>query len=159
MKLKLLHESSTITDLNQIINTYGNKKSAGGVNRELLNLTDDPPSVRQPSRSGNLELPTGHKILGQSDNPHGTIADKPGIEPSITGSNRTVGMPTNIDNKGILDSTKKTRPSKVTDSDKPFSQDSPYGLHLQGPSETPGKSKENTLGIGINKLGLQKYIG
>lgn len=54
-----------------------------------------------PQRSGNLETPLAdpgqRRLMGQPENPHGTRADKPGRESSVTGSSReTSGTPMGV---------------------------------------------------------------
>jgi len=117
MKLRLLEELDPIK-LARALSGYTFKKAAGGVNRETANLTSNSATVSQPYLSGNLETPVKpeHKgLMGQPDNPHGTMADKPGREPSITGSSRKPGeTPTGILNKFVGPASAQTRPTETS---------------------------------------------
>ena len=65
-----------------------------------INQTD-LHAAQFPQRSGNLETPLADpdkkRLMGQPENPHGTRADKPGRESSVTGSSReTSGTPMGV---------------------------------------------------------------
>lgn len=110
------------------------------------------PIAEYPPRSGNLETPTKpeHKgLMGQPQNPHGTMADKPGRETSensvhaVPSSMRdptgliTLGQPYQRrlsdgvvgDDASMHPSTTKAKPTR-----------------LQGPAENPGDQTYTSFG-------------
>jgi len=104
------------------------------------------------SRSGNLETPLKdpkhRKMMGQSDNPHGTRADKP----SRPQAENIRATPTSMeDPSGLID---LGEPLERGLSDNAVGDDASFHpsstkqkpTRLQGPSETPGKQTWTSFG-------------
>jgi len=178
VKLLLLYELDA-SKLVKALNRYQVKKAQGGINREFLHLSPDAP-VSQPYRSGNLETPVKpeHKgLMGQPDKPEGSMADKVGREPSITGSQRKSSeSPMGVLDKILGPASAKTRPV-MTNMGQPYERGlsgDPLGDPVEAypvdkddgatdlkrnVAEDPGRTREGSLGFGRSKFGLQRYMG
>lgn len=116
------------------------------------NINKQQPLGEFPSRSGNLETPVKPKhkgLMGQPQNPHGTVADKPGrpsSENSVHAVPTSMEDPSGLVNLGepldrglsnqivgndasIHPAIKKTAPQR-----------------LEGPAENPGKQRATSFG-------------
>lgn len=150
-------------------------KTKGGINNPQAQLR------AYPKRSGNTETPVAPKhkgLMGQPNNPYGTVHDKLGREPSISGSSRKpTELPTGSDDVGMTKAQRTSRPVLV-DLGQPFERglsDDPLGdavdtipvdkdgsdykTRRDGPAEDPGRKRDGSLGIGRSSQGLTRFMG
>lgn len=105
-----------------------------------------------PQRSGNLETPVKPKhkgLMGQPDNPHGSMADKPGrpsSENSVHARPTTMKDPSGLENLGEPLERGISDDNVGDDANMHPSTKSYKPTRLQGPSETPGKQTWTSFG-------------
>jgi len=115
-------------------------------------------SKQFPQRSGNLETPLTNpqhrKLMGQSDNPHGTRADKVGrpqakgirAEPNKAGKPEEMEDPTGLKNLGQPFDRGLVEPLVGDDAEISKNDEKHKPQRMQGPSETPGRQTWTSFG-------------
>jgi len=116
-------------------------------------INKQPPMKEFPQRSGNLETPVKNKhknLMGQPENPHGTMSDKPGRESSehtVHATPTSMEDPTGLENlgepleRGLSTGTVNDNDASVHPNVKKTAPQ-----RLEGPAENPGKQRATSFG-------------
>jgi hypothetical protein len=113
--------------------------------------TDYPTNKKEyPQRSGNLETPVKQKhkgLMGQPNNPHGTMADKPGrpsSEDTVHARPTSMKDPSGLENLGEPLSRGISDQNVGDDANMHPSSKKHKPTRSHGPTETPGANQSKT---------------